>query len=97
MTFYEFVKDIDMIMKNDIMEISPDYWQPIYHPQDEESGEYGDIFQWFIINENDAEYLERQAEKNKYKSYAIYYNPRIQMWVLGVTHFGTAWYIVEMY
>lgn len=43
-----------------------------------------DIFQWYIVNSNGAEILEEAGE-------IVYYNNELDMYLWGVTHWGTSW------
>lgn len=51
--------------------------------EDEDS--YEEIYQYFIISERDA---ERLAE---YTNEIVFYNDDLDIYILGVTHYGTAW------
>lgn len=44
-----------------------------------------DIFQWFIIDENSAEFFA------EYTNEIVYYLEEIDLYLLGVTHWGTPW------
>ena len=47
--------------------------------------EYQDeVFQWFIVDDFGAELLQKINE-------IVYYNEEMDMYVWGVTHWGTAW------
>ena len=52
---------------------------------DEESDEYVDIYQQYIITSQDA---ERLAE---YTNEIVVYNDELDLYLLCVTHFGTMW------
>ena len=43
-----------------------------------------DIFQWFIVDSNGVEILKKAGE-------IVYYNSELNMYLWGVTHFGTSW------
>ena len=43
-----------------------------------------DVYQWYIVSESGAEILERIGE-------IVYYNEALNMYVWGVTHYGTSW------
>lgn len=43
-----------------------------------------DIFQWFIVDNNGASILQEVNE-------IVYYNDTLDMYLWGVTHYGTAW------
>ena len=44
-----------------------------------------EVFQWFIIGEDAAEFFVH------YTNELICYSESLDMYILGVTHFGTAW------
>ena len=49
--------------------------------------EYGDpidIYQYYIVDDNGAEILKEAGE-------IVYYNEELDMYLWGVTHYGTAW------
>ena len=50
-----------------------------------EDAHYEEIFQYFIISDNGAEILK------DYTNEIVFYNDVLDMYVWGVTHFGTAW------
>lgn len=52
--------------------------------QDEDEADE-EVFQWFIISEDSAEFFVH------YTNELIYYSESFDIYLLGVTHFGTAW------
>lgn len=44
-----------------------------------------DIFQWYLIDDGTADRLIRATDE------LIFYSEKLDIYVLGVTHFGTAW------
>ena len=52
---------------------------------DDESNEYYDIFQYFIIDSNGVNILKEFTDE------IVYYIEPLDMYVWGVTHFGTNW------
>lgn len=52
---------------------------------DEETEEYKDFYQYFIITSNDA---ERIAD---YTNEVVYCCEELDLYILGVTHYGTPW------
>lgn len=50
-----------------------------------ENAHYKDIYQYFIISDNGAQILK------DYTNEIVFYNDVLDMYVWGVTHFGTAW------
>ena len=51
---------------------------------EEEQDKQPDIFQWFIVSDNGAEILKEAGE-------IVYYNSELDMYLWGVTHWGTSW------
>lgn len=51
---------------------------------DEETDTFTDIFQWYIVSGSGAEILEEADE-------ILYYNPDLDLYLWGVTHWGTSW------
>ena len=52
--------------------------------QDEDEADE-EVFQWFIISEHSVEFFVH------YTNELIYYSESLDMYLLGVTHFGTEW------
>lgn len=44
-----------------------------------------EIFQWYIVNENGADIIK------EYTDDPLYYNEALDMYLWGVTHYGTSW------
>ena len=56
---------------------------------DEETECYVDIYQYYIIDENGVRILENYAPNE-----IVYYSEVLDVYVWGVTHWGTSWSIV---
>jgi hypothetical protein len=90
-------KSFDAVLCNDITklfftEINGVYQEAeLYNGTDynEEDGCYYDIFQYYIIDNNGVSILENNTEE------IIYYLPGLDIYVWGVTHYGTAWNYVN--
>lgn len=52
---------------------------------DEETDSYADIFQYFIINGDIGLFIEYMPDE------IIYYDSVNDLYILGVTHYGTSW------
>lgn len=52
---------------------------------DEENDSYEEVFQYYIIDENGFEIL------SDYTDEIVYYNEDLDMYIWGVTHYGTSW------
>lgn len=89
----DYFTDGCLILNNNLIniEINGDYayWE-LENGQDydEENDYYLDVYQYYIIDENDAERLKNNTHE------LIYYNNELDMYLLGVTHFGSSWRIV---
>lgn len=51
---------------------------------EEEQNNQPEIFQFFIVSDNGAQILEEAGE-------IVFYNSELDMYIWGVTHWGTAW------
>ena len=78
-------KSFDCILCNDFMEKTGfENWEQIAGFEDEEEEYYSDVFQWFITDQRGAEILRECDE-------VVYYNYDLNLYLWGVTHWGTAW------
>ena len=80
-------KAFNHVMANDIINKTAEIgeWE-LYSGSDydEENNTHEEIFQWFIVDDNGARILEECNE-------IVYYNYELDMYVWGVTHWGTSW------
>lgn len=53
--------------------------------EDEDNDEVQEIYQYFLIDPSDADYLKRNTEE------LVFYSEVLDEYVWGVTHFGTSW------
>lgn len=70
----------DAVLNNGILSIYAEDWEQV-------SGEYDydrEIFQYFIVSNSGAEILQEIGE-------ILFYNSKLDMYVWGVTHYGTSW------
>ena len=90
----------DMILCNDITklfynEISGKYTEPqieIGTDYDEETDEQVDIYQYFIVDFSSWTYELMTKYKEQFgKEFILYYIEELDLYILGVTHFGTGW------
>lgn len=69
----------DHILNNNIMEAFVEDWVLV-------SGDYDkEIYQYYIISDSGAYMLQ------KYTDEVVFYNDRLDLYVWGITHFGTGW------
>ena len=80
-------KAFDAVLNNDIISNTYDigYWECVTgNDYDSETDEYSEIYQYYIVSDQGAEILQDVGE-------IVYYNEKLDMYVWGVTHYGTAW------
>ena len=70
----------DCILNNTIFEATMYDWEVF-------AGDYfdGDIYQYYIISEYGYEFLEEHTDE------IVFYNEKLDVYLWGVTHFGTSW------
>ena len=79
-----FCADINGEYNEPQIEIGTDY--------DEESDEYIDIYQYFIVDFSSWTYSKMQELKEQLgNEFVLYYIDVLDIYVVGVTHFGTSW------
>lgn len=88
-------KCFNAVLNNDIMNLTYDigYWEQVSGTIDNsdqmeelerEQSEESEVFQWFIVDDWGARLLQDIDE-------IVYYNETLDMYVWGVTHYGTSW------
>lgn len=80
-------KSFDAVLNNDIIaNIGYEYFElENGFEYDEETEEYHEIFQSYIISESGANILK------DYTNEIVYYSEKFDMYVWCVTHYGTSW------
>lgn len=81
-------KSFDCVLNNEIMKQTDGIvgcWEAVSgNEYDPETDEYADIYQWYIVGDNGATILQEAGE-------IVYYNEELDLYLWGVTHYGTAW------
>ena len=77
----------DLILNNTIYGATgPEYWNLAtgedYNGEDDE---YYDIYQFYIISDAGYRFLRDYTDE------LVYYNDEIDVYLWGITHFGTSW------
>ena len=82
-----FYPNSQMILCNAIPEQFPDMWEYLENGSDydEETEEYSEIYQYYFIDDSTAQHLKEHTDE------IIYYIEPLDVYVLGVTHWGTSW------
>lgn len=76
----------DCILNNDIFEYAGyGNWDLYSGDYEDEDGEYYEVYQYYIITEGGARFLEENTDE------IVYYHPDLNMYLWGITHFGTSW------
>lgn len=84
----------DMILCNNITQDYEYFTTELGDDYDRETGESADIYQYFIVDCDNwrIEQYQKWLEENKKESDIIlYYDDKLEVYILGVTHFGTSW------
>lgn len=68
------------IIENEINEIN-DKIEELEREQDDDQ----EVFQWFIVDDGGARLLQQETNE------IVYYNETLDMYLWGVTHYGTSW------
>ena len=79
-----FYNDDSLILCNNIIEDYEELELLSGCEYDESTEEYEDIYQYYIIDDDLAKRLQDINE-------IVYYHNRLDIYILGVTHFGTSW------
>lgn len=82
--YQTLAKAFNCVLANDVINKTLDigYWEQISGWDDKDN--YPEIFQYFIVDFNGAEILQEADE-------IVYYNEELDLYVWGVTHYGTSW------
>lgn len=89
-----FAKAFDAVLNNNIMEKGwsiGNGWELVNgFDYDEENDEYTEVFQWFIVSDNGAQMIQDCTDE------ILYYHEELDIYLWGVTHWGTSWDYVLM-
>jgi hypothetical protein len=56
----------------------------------EETEEYKEIMQWYIVSKNLSEYIKQFTDE------ILFYHNELNVYVWGITHYGTSWDSVDI-
>ena len=75
-----------MVLNNNLMQYMGSLgWELENGGETDEDDEYYEIYQWYIISDAGARFLEEYTDE------IVYYNEDLDMYLWGITHFGTSW------
>lgn len=78
----------DMILNNNLRQLDLGCWDLVNgYEYDDEYGEvyFKEIYQDYIISEHGVDILARYTDE------MVFYNEELDIYIWGVTHFGTSW------
>lgn len=89
-------KCFDAVLNNDIMNLTYDIglWKQVSGTIDNtdeieelenEQDNEPEVFQWFIVDDRGARLLQQETNE------IVYYNETLDMYLWGVSHYGTSW------
>ena len=75
----------DAVLNNEIIShTGVENWELENGYEEDEDGWY-EVFQYYIISDHGASILKDYTDE------LVYYNEQLDMYLWGITHFGTAW------
>ena len=80
-----FYNDDSLILCNNIADDYEDLELVNGEDYDDESGEYAEIYQYYIIDDSTAKRLIDDTNE------IVYHHDRLDIYILGVIHYGTPW------
>lgn len=76
----------DCVLNNNIYEqVGYENWELVSGLEEDEEGNYLEVYQYYIVGDYGARIL------NEYTDELVFYNEELDMYLWGVTHFGTSW------
>lgn len=76
----------DCVLNNYVYEHAGyDNWELYNGLEEDEDGHYYEIYQYCIISESGARFLRDYTDE------IVFYNDELDLYLWGITHFGTAW------
>ena len=85
-----FAKAFDTVLNNNIFGMFEGWELVNGSDYDEENDEYTEVFQWFIVSDSGAQMIQ------DYTNEILYYHDDLDIYLWGVTHYGTSWDYVLM-
>lgn len=75
----------DAVLNNTIYENTVEDWDIVAGEIENEDGEYYDIYQYYIISYYGYAFLKEYTDE------IVFYNEKLDIYLWGITHFGTSW------
>ena len=76
----------DSVLNNSIYAYAGyENWELTNGVEENEYGDFCDVYQYYIVSDSGARFLEEYTDE------LVYYNQTLDMYLWGITHFGTSW------
>ena len=76
----------DSVLNNAVIPYIGYYeWELANGYEEDEYGNFEEVYQYYIISDNGAQFLQDYTDE------IVYYHSELDMYVWGITHFGTSW------
>lgn len=76
----------DSVMNNNIYEYAGyENWALESGSEEDDEGNYLEVYQYYIITDSGAKFLADYTDE------IVYYHEDLDMYLWGITHFGTSW------
>lgn len=76
----------DCVMNNSIFEYAGyENWELENGLEEDEYGDYLEVYQYYIVSDSGARFLEEYTDE------LVWYHGELDMYLWGITHFGTSW------
>ena len=76
----------DSVLNNAIVSYIGYYeWEIVNGCEEDDEGNYQEVYQYYIISDSGARFLQDFTEE------IVFYHNDLDMYVWGITHFGTSW------
>lgn len=76
----------DSVLNNEIfMYVGYENWELENGLEEDEDGYFQEVYQYYIISDSGARFLREYTDE------IVYYNESLDLYLWGITHFGTSW------
>ena len=76
----------DYVLNNNIYEYTGyENWELDNGLEEDEDGNYLEVYQYYIISDSGASFLRDYTDE------IVFYNEKLDLYLWGITHFGTSW------
>lgn len=76
----------DSVLNNNIFQYAGyENWELTSGLEEDEDGNYLEVYQYYIVSDSGASFLERYTDE------LVFYHEELDMYLWGITHFGTSW------